>query len=196
MINLLTGLSLALLATPIETPASSYVTRVSCLYGSGTGFQIKNGLIVTAAHVVANPAAPLQKCYAFNQPVTVVFKDTSLDYAILAPEYGAALTGGLDIDCSGFKHGQRVTSIGWPGWVFTKKDHIATRLLDEPWSSPTSWKGQKILLGKDVVIPGMSGGPVIDRKTGYAVGITTGRYLSYTGRYSISRELKDTFLCK
>ena len=183
--NLLLGgaLSLALLSWPASTASKQStvnfpaVRQIVCAGGKGTGFRIADGRWVSVAHVTNNLA-----CSIHGMPLGA--KDEPGDFSITDYEGKA---GGFPVNCEGFKPGEYYFAIGYAGgfeWQ-TMTRHMATYKLSDD--------GYRILLGSPTVIPGMSGGPILNAK-----GEVVGTVNMYSKIYplSFSRELKDTSLCK
>lgn len=157
-------------------PHYSNVVQVVCLTGKGTAFSA-GGKTLSVAHVTDN-----SDCSIKGQTITAQ-SDPGLDFSVIT---SVATRGGFPIDCGGFKAGQWYFAIGFAGgaeWQ-TMTRHLAT------------WKevgGLRVLLGSPTVIPGMSGGPVLN-SDGEVVGVIN-RY-NDTFPFSYSVELKDTSVCR
>jgi hypothetical protein len=173
-------------ATPQTTLASSLelvhyplVHRVDCLEGRGTAFRVGGTHWLSVAHVTA-----LHACSIDNQPITVTEQDGKRDFAQL--DAGIMPANGFKINCKGFVPGHWYFAIGYPwgGPVQVLIPLYATYAK--------SGSGLRILIGEDAVIPGMSGGVVMNDK-GEAVG-TINAYIPGTG-VSMSRDLRDTSVC-
>jgi hypothetical protein len=161
------------------SPSVAYpqVARVQCAGGSGTAFKTERGW-VSAAHVTS-----LFGCEIGGVPVGAT-AEGKLDFSRL--DY-ADKTRGFKINCEGFKPGTYVFAIGYGGgytWQ-TMTRHLATfKDTDD---------GLRFLLGSPTVIPGMSGGPILNEQ-GEVVGMVN----MYAKLFpvSFSRALKDTSLCR
>ena len=162
-------------------PIANYpmVHQVICAGGKGTAFRIGPTTLVTAEHVSA-----IGGCTVDGIPFTAT-PEKDLDVAIL--DYPLPRLGGMRINCEGFKPGRYYFAVGyakgWP-WQTMVVLYATYRKADN---------GQRMLLGSPTVIPGQSGGPVMD-ETGAVVGVVN----AYSPFFpiSFSRELKDTSLCK
>lgn len=173
----------ALLVLPASTaapttsvPQYAAVHQVVCDEGKGTAFLTNHGW-VSVAHVTT-----LTGCRIDGMPIEGTAED-GLDFATVKVALGGRP---LKVNCDGFKTGTYVWAIGYAGgfgWQTMTRHYVTFKDTDD---------GMRYLLGSPTVIPGMSGGPVLNEQ-GEVVG-TVNRYnqglpLSY------SRALRDTSLC-
>ena len=163
---------------PVSANAVNYpqVKQVRCAGGSGTAFKTERGW-VSAAHVTS-----LFGCEIDGVPIGAE-PEGSLDFSRL--DY-AGKGSGFKINCEGFKPGTYTFAIGYAGgytWQ-TMTRHLATYKDTDD--------GFKLLLGAPTVIPGMSGGPILN-EAGEVVGMVN--MYSKMFPVSFSRALKDTSLC-
>jgi len=160
----------------------SAIPQVECDGGSGTAFHIGGGYYLTAQHV-----SSVGNCTVLGQGITVAYEDQEKDYAIFS---GPLIPYALNINCEGFKKGQHYRAYGYPQEGFVEMELVALgRYFKSSMERP--WQGQAFLQG--YLLPGMSGGPIVNFK-GEVVGIVNGhRRPSFVPSYS--RELKDTTLC-
>ena len=93
----------------------------------------------------------------------------------------------LKVDCGGFVRGRKYVAIGYARG-------IDTPTLVEMVGTGASQDGQAILAGMLTVIPGQSGGPIIDEETGKVVGLVNAE--NFEEGLSFSVQLKDTPICK
>ena len=150
------------------------VRQVVCREGRGTAFRIEGGTL-SVAHVTK-----LTNCTIDGQPITAS-QDTGLDFSTVA----SANKGGFKINCGGFVPGQWYFAVGYArGWKWQTMVMLMATYATE--------SGQQELLGPPQVIPGMSGGPVLNA-AGEVVG-TVNRYHNYFP-LSYSQPLKGTSLC-
>lgn len=178
------GASLSLVLAPAATQtgispsAHPEIMRVDCMSGKGTAFYVSENIMVSVAHVTDGAA-----CYIGNKPFKVL--STENDFSVLRP--AAPSKKWLRIDCEGFVPGNKYVAVGHArGLVtLTEVDLTATTRLAG---------GQTVLEGMWTVIPGQSGGPILDAETGKVVG-TVNRYNMPTGE-SASVELRGTSLCQ
>lgn len=177
------GPALALVLTPatqtgLSPSAHPAVQRVDCLSGKGTAFYISEHLMVSVDHVTSGAA-----CYIGNKPFKVLSVEE--DFSVLRP--AAPSNDWLRIDCGGFVPGRKYVAIGHARGLptLTEIELTATSLTTD---------GQTILEGVLTVIPGQSGGPIVDADSGKVVG-TVNRYNMPTGQ-SASVALKGTSVCQ
>ena len=194
MIKALVGVSLLLASVPAfpqtdpnASPAATEtgidpmlhpeVVRVDCIPGRGSAFWVGPHTLISVAHVTS-----LGGCFINGKPIHVI--ETKGDFAVLQSD--DATDEWLRIDCSGFVSGHTYTAIGYARGlpVQTTVDVVATG---------ETFNGFSRLWGVFTVIPGQSGGPVIDTSTGKAVG-TVNVYDPQRGD-SGSVALKDTPQC-
>lgn len=160
------------------------IRQVVCDQGLGTAFSIGPGKFITAAHV-----ASASGCEIDGHPITRFYFSGKLDFAVVT---SAAQAPAMKLDCSGYRDRDHYFAVGFAGGfpkqrlIVLQSSHAATAIL-----SPFSRFGH-ILTGSPTIIPGMSGGPITNR-AGEVVGIVNA-YNSFMV-LSISRELRDTFLC-
>lgn len=177
------GASLALVLTPAATQsgispsAHPAIQRVDCLTGKGTAFYISEHIMVSVEHVTSGAA-----CFVGNKPFKVL--STQDDFSVIRPE--AQSKKWLRIDCGGFVPGRKYLAIGHARGLPTLTEVELTATAD-------TIQGLTILEGVFTVVPGQSGGPVVDAATGRVVG-TINRYNAPTGQ-SGSVELKGTSVC-
>lgn len=183
--------------SPEPTLIVGYIQKIECLkendrFASGTIFYIGNDTFITAHHVVEN--RPLCRDYFTKEEMVI---DRVSERHDLATVKFKNLTGlgshGMKISCKGFKKGKTYNSFGFAlGTVFVMNNFKATGKFTK-----ADYKvNEKLYVGmrelKGMLIPGMSGGPIIDA-AGNVVGINN--VTSHAGTKAFSYELKDTFLC-
>lgn len=154
------------------------VVRVDCLLGRGSAFRVGPNMLLSVAHVTSMPL-----CNIGGKPFTVIEKRG--DFTVL--QVADTSRSWLKIDCGGYVKGHRYQAIGYARGLDTQTtiDLIATGEKDGQMSQ---------LEGVFTVIPGQSGGPIIDEDTGEAVG-TTNTFEPEQG-LSGSVALSDTPVCK
>ena len=166
------------------------IRKVRCGGGHGTGFVTGSDTLVTAYHVVAHQ----KRCVddETGELLTVVTFDPALDIATL--HFATTRhSQWLRINCNGFTTSGTYYSFGFAG--VGDSDLMMTRIrpLEGYADSQTEpvFHHMRELTG--VVIPGMSGGPIVD-DTGQVVGMNNLTSNGY--KNGLSRELKDTYFCQ
>lgn len=131
--------------------------------------------------ISVNHVTSLHGCFIDGQPA-VPHPEDNLDFSTIDLP-----AKGLRINCEGFKDNEIYWAVGyaWGGPVQRVITLVGTGQKD-------SSTGEAILLGNPTVIPGMSGGPILNSR-GEVVG-TVNQY-SPMFPLSLSRELRDTSLC-
>jgi hypothetical protein len=154
------------------------VVRVDCLTGAGTAFRVGPNTLLSVNHVTS-----LGGCFIGGKPFTVKLHEG--DFSILTMDQPASEW--LKIDCGGFVANRRYEAIGYARGLdtLTEVDIHATG---------ASADGFAILQGVFNVIPGQSGGPIVDPDTNKVVG-TVNTFDAEDG-LSGSVPLKDTPVCK
>lgn len=144
-------------AAAVEPMATSVVEIIRAGGNLGAGVQIEKGLILTAAHLVANDReVTVRDDHGREQIGTVLLVDTQLDVALLT------ITRPMFVQVSALRCevppiGMPVRMVGHPmGRTFTTmRGFVASGLRSlSPW--PT------LVYINPRAFPGMSGGPVID----------------------------------
>lgn len=157
-------------AVRIETPVSI-----------GSGVYIGNGMVLTAAHVVANAPAPMVDGKVVGPPVVLLRSDAGdvqqgeilwlnkeYDIAAVRPANARRFTAAA-LSCRAPTRGEEVTAEGNPlGLKFITMHGYAA---SEPSEYAPNWKSAFVT---DIsMASGMSGGPAFD-KFGEVVGINVG----------------------
>jgi hypothetical protein len=170
--------------TPAEVPSSMQLVlyplihKVSCDEGSGTAFRVGSNHWLSVAHV-----ATLSHCAIDGSKVTTTEIDGAHDFARMDT---TDKRSGFRVNCGGFVPGHWYWAIGHAkGLPFQTAIALYATYAKSP-------DGKRVLIGEYAVIPGMSGGPVLD-DAGQVVG-TVNAYIVGT-TVSLSRELKDTSVC-
>lgn len=144
-------------------------------YSAGTAVRVGK-VILSVNHVTASG-----NCLIDGKPVSVMWHGG--DFSMLEGTPGPY----LKIDCGGFVSGHRYLALGYARGIpaLTAVDLVATGRTSGPFS---------ILTGIFTVVPGQSGGPVIDLETGKVVGLVN--VYDFQRAISGSLALSDTPLCK
>jgi hypothetical protein len=155
------------------------IHRVDCDEGRGTAFRVGVNHWLSVAHVTG-----MHNCTVDGNKIAVTEQDGGRDFARF--DTMSAVPNGIRLNCHGFIPGHWYWSIGYArGAGF----QTAVALYATYAKSPD---GKRALIGPYNVIPGMSGGPIVDEE-GEVVG-TVNAYIPGTP-ISLSRELKDTSIC-
>lgn len=172
-------------------PPSAYpaVVQLHCDEGwSGSGVRVGPEYILSVAHVTN-----LKNCKIGGNPIKVL--RTQGDFSLLTD--GRTVDAWTRIDCGGFMAGHHYAGVGYARGLptLTEVDLTATGITVTavvPAGIPVS--SVAILNGVFTVIPGQSGGAVIDTETGRIVGVVD----SFNAKSGISGsiELKETSICQ
>lgn len=161
-------------------------------YTSGTMFMIAPSIYVSADHVTED-----HTCfdYAADKPVLVYKKDAAKDISLIRG-LPIATYKPLRVSCEGFQKGRTYYLLGFAhGTLYALNAVVATG----------NYTGKDFIVDgvvkehlhelKGLVVPGQSGGPVVDlERGGVVVGLNN--VTAERGTLAYSRELKDTFICK
>jgi hypothetical protein len=185
--------ALALIASPTAASAKSssvedVVPYLQCQDGwYGTGVAVRGDMILTASHVAAN--AP---CYANGILTRVAYNDPKIDFAILEPVVLRRLVWGRGITCS-IAWNARYRTVGYGHQMFRSLNHRSVAYYSNP--KYPQWDMTGALVGNVMVIPGMSGGPTVERRTGKIAAINVAADSNPKSHYSFVRWLAQTPLC-
>ena len=162
-----------LVASPTHSdapPQGDVVVLVDCPRSLGTAVKVSDNEYVTAYHVVDTPG-----CTIDGQEVVVERVYADKDIATIR---GPSYRGQVEISCKGYK----------PGKEYMAKGFGLGTYMEVPWmASSHTQRGFHVFYGE--AIPGMSGGPLLDKK-GRIRGIVNMRWPAR------SASLEDTHLCK
>jgi hypothetical protein len=145
---------------------------------SGTAFRVGNGLLLSVNHVTSQTG-----CFIDGKPLVLRWKSPTEDFSMLDGDDGPF----LKVDCSGFIRGREYVAIGYARGLDkpTLVEMVATGETDD---------GESTLVGMFTVIPGQSGGPIIDETTGRVVGTVNAENFEEGISYSVP--LSSTPICK
>lgn len=166
-----------------ELPEPSPLVQVVCptspfTASMGTAFKIARNLAVSVKHVTDNPV-----CFINGQPIKA-WEHPSKDFSLIEIDLPGKA---LKIDCGGFVKDRKYLAEGYArGLPFVTTVGLT--------GTGQSDAGFSILTGIFTVVPGMSGGVVVDAETGAAVG-TINVHTFETG-LSGSVPFKETSLCQ
>ena len=173
-------------ATSLNLPTNNKVLvhypdvhMVDCGRGFGTAFRTGDQFL-SVAHVTG-----MTECKVDGQPITITEQDGMRDFSRF--EADLPPSRGMKISCEGFHAGEFYWAAGHAGGL---KIQTGVLLYATYAKSPT---GLHVLLGNHTVIPGMSGGPVLNRK-GEVVGVVNA--YNPDANMSFSRSLRDTSICQ
>lgn len=155
------------------------VLRVQCIGASGSAFRIGETKAISVAHVTGR-----QGCFIENKTYTTVH--TKGDFSIL--ELPTPSGAYAKIDCGGFVPGRKYVARGFARGRYTLTD--ITGLV----ATSQKFGEMVILVGVFTVLPGQSGGPILDAQTGKVVG--TVNLFDPKAGMSASVELKGTQACQ
>lgn len=177
---LLTALLSANAGGQIASPVSiDDAVRLECVAGTGSGFRVSGDRYISAEHVTASG------CTLAGHPMRVIYIAPGMDFTVISTTRGE--TAEFEIDCEGFKRGRTYLGLGWA----LGRSPVAMPLTatGSRYRGP-DFDGLHVLNGRSY--PGQSGGPVIDAETRRVVGIVN----AGDGRMTLSRQFKDTALCR
>lgn len=149
------------------------VRMVDCGLSRGTAFYAENRLI-SASHVTDVP------CFVDGKFLKQTHEE-GLDFSS-----EPSSIKGYKINCEGFKEGETYLAVGHAHGSTVQRLLILTGTGEE------ASNGAALLWGWPSVIPGMSGGPILNMRL-EVVGIVNAYLPGWP--VSFSRELKDTSLC-
>jgi S1-C subfamily serine protease len=165
------------------------IVRIRCGPLLGTAVVVDHNILYTVNHVLFKS----QNCTLNGNPLTVIYQNKSLDFAVVSGDTGKIPR--IEINCSGFVTSEQYFLIGYAeGTEFAINKGIATEqfgdFIDRPTGQP--FDHVRILTGESH--HGMSGGPILD-SSGRLVGIINAVSIGKISR-TYSREMKDTFACE
>lgn len=168
---------------PPSVTAAPQIPRVGCIVSPtmasmGTAFRIGPHLLLSVRHVTDEP-----RCYIDGRPITVAWNSPTADFSILTDSREGPY---LKVDCGGFVKGRKYLAIG-------HARGLAELTVVELTGTGVVKDGVAVLSGIWTVIPGQSGGPIIDAETRRVVG--TVNFYDMAHGLSGSVELRGTPVC-
>lgn len=178
--NLLAAAALVAAPVPASAPDALFVNisavhQVVCIEGKGTAFEA-GGHMISVSHVTS-----LHGCFIEGKPV-VPTPEGELDFSTIDLP-----AKGFRINCGGFKDSEVYWAIG-----FAHGLPIQRMIMLTGTGLHDGGNGEALLIGYPTVIPGMSGGVILNSR---AEAVGTVNMYSQTFPLSLSRELKDTSVC-
>jgi hypothetical protein len=172
------ALSCVSATAPAPTVTYAPVEQVFCAGSLGTAFRIRGGKFLSVAHVTSGEGCTIDGALLNAVP------EEGLDFSVIE---GLPKGMSFKINCDGFVPGQWYHAIGHARGLPAQ---TVVTIYATTYRHPD---GMVIFFGPQTVIPGMSGGPVLNQ-AGEVVGMVNA-YNPFFG-LSFSRELKDTSLCR
>ena len=167
---------------PVEELPYSSIKLIRCGRASGTVFQIAPGILMTAAHVTSNGP-----CSVGGVLLETTLEDNQLDYALLRGRIGRPMT----LHCKELKRGRTYHGIGYAGGRYRMDSRLFAEGRTNADVEGSSYHGMMRFGGG--AIPGMSGGPIIDRR-GRVVAIVNASNSALST--ALGRLVKDMILCR
>lgn len=169
---------------PLMVIQPQSIVQVIC-YGkggvwAGTAFRIgPGGLGASVNHVTSSGGT----CLIDGKPMNLAYKSPTYDFSEVLLDDGPY----IPIDCGGFVKGKRYLGVGYARG-------LSTLTTVELTATGETSENESVLEGMWTVVPGMSGGVLIDEETGRAVG--TINMDDFQDGLSWSVPLSVTPLCK
>lgn len=191
--NLLMAGAIAFVCVPSVAKAEQaythpHVRQVICYFdtgmvGRGTAWRLSKGRFASVSHVTGRGG----RCYIDAKPISIEYDDPWGDFSVVRVE--DKVSGGIPVNCGGYQHLNAVYSIGYArGNPWSVAITLFPNMLYQ--NDHPKWQ---IFTGIETVIPGMSGGPILNAQ-GEAVG-SVNAFNPFFG-LSFSRPLSRTVLCQ
>ncbi len=139
-------------ATPIQAEPPEYthvedsIVKVVCEEGRGSATRVGKNTYISVYHVTSNT-----NCTVNGTPIIVTYSDPRKDFSTFLGPSGADV---MEVSCDGFKSLEAYVA---RGYAFGEDD-----IWFQPLLAVAPYKGFMTFVGE--VYPGMSGGPIIDKK--------------------------------
>ena len=156
-----------------------YENNVLLGWSMGSAVRIGRHFLLSVKHVTS-----VGNCTINGKPIKVNYEGHPQDFSELTTQDEGAT---LRMDCGGFVKGRTYLAIGHA----RGRDELTTIELE---GTGIKQDGYSVLIGIETVIPGQSGGAVIDADTHAVVGMVNAYNMEDGTSYSIA--LKDTSLCR
>jgi hypothetical protein len=166
-----------------EVISPSAIVQVICPetggWSAGTAFRVGPGGIELSVNHVTKPGT----CLIDGKPIKVSYASPDSDFSMIDGDAGKY----LKIDCGGFVKGRQYVAVGYARG-------LSSLTAIELEATGETFDGYSVLVGMLTVIPGMSGGAVLDEETGKVVG--TVNVYNFEQGWSGSVPLSETPVCK
>ena len=169
--------------TPMVVVSPDAIVQVMCFgkdwISAGTAFRVgPTGLAFSVNHVTTSTG----QCFVAGKPLNIAYKSPDRDFSEILVEAGPY----LQVDCGGFVKGRKYVAFGYARGL---SDVVSVELT----ALGKTNQNESLLYGMIPVIPGMSGGPILDAETGKVVG--TVNMEDFEDGLSWSVPLSDTPVC-
>jgi S1-C subfamily serine protease len=166
------------------------IRHLYCGEFTGTGSIIDQDRVLTANHVVG----AVKECRDEDSDTVgqVIYQNPALDIAVIQFPVAHLPKRRMQYNCKGFEPGKIYYAIGWQNGTELVVNRVeGTKVFDNRADHSSGTLFNHVALVRGYIIPGMSGGPIVDEK-GVMVG--TNQATNHDGR-SWARPITDTYLC-